>query len=317
MKSLRRASDFVSNYKIFFIAIVAFALLSLFQPMLVSKENLYAILVQMSGLGIAAIGMTICFIGNRLDISTGSIISLCAAVFALTIERFGLGGAIVFSFLTGMACGAITGFLVAICKVDSFIISLSMMTALRALSVWIAGSRAIMIHNPIMSSMGSTLIFGFIPMSFVIFLVFAILVDLLLRNTLFGRNIYALGGNREAAKSVGINVTKYDFLLFVINGFCAALAAFALILRMQSSSPVLGDDAPLSIIPMIIIGGNSMTGGKGSALRTLMGAFFMSLLFNVMTVNNIYVNAQDLIKGAILITVVALDTYSVTKKQKI
>lgn len=261
--------------------------------------------------------MTICFIGNRLDISTGSIISLSAAVFALAIQHVGLVAAMTLALLTGMACGAITGFLVAICKVDSFIISLSMMTALRALSVLLAGSRAIMINSPAYAALGQTTFLGCIPLSFVIFVAFAIMVDLALRYTKFGRNLYAIGGNVAAARSIGINVTKYDFLLFVINGFCAALAALVLVLRMQSSSPVLGDDAPLSIIPMIIVGGNSMTGGKGSALRTVMGAIFMSILFNIMTINNIYVNAQDLIKGAILIAVVAFDTYSVTKNQKI
>lgn len=317
MKRLKQIFSAAKGFQILVLTVLVFGVVAVFQPLLLSTSNFYALLVQMPGLGIAAIGMTICFIGNRLDISTGSIISLSAAVFALAIQHVGLVAAMTLALLTGMACGAITGFLVAICKVDSFIISLSMMTALRALSVLLAGSRAIMINNPTYAALGQTTFLGCIPLSFVIFVAFAIMVDLALRYTKFGRNLYAIGGNAAAARSIGINVTKYDFLLFVINGFCAALAALVLVLRMQSSSPVLGDDAPLSIIPMIIVGGNSMTGGKGSALRTLMGAIFMSILFNIMTINNIYVNAQDLIKGAILIAVVAFDTYSVTKNQKI
>ena len=129
--------------------------------------------------------------------------------------------------------------------------------------------------------------------------------------------MYAVGGAGDVASAYGLNVEKYKFWALTFSSFMAGLGGIALVARMNSGSPSVGEDAMPSVLPMIVIGGTSISGGKGGMVRTLSGILLINLIFNIMSMFNIYVNIQNLIKGSILLIIVVADKYLENKDRKI
>jgi ribose transport system permease protein len=310
------AKRLFQNYRIIGLAILIFIVSSIVSPYFFTMSNLWGLFVAMPAYGIAAIGLTFIFITGKLDISLGSVMALTSVIFALTISRVGFIPAVLISIVSGMVLGSITGSLVAFFQLDTFIVSLSAMIAYKGIALFISNSSPVVVTDPIVTLIGNCTL-GPIPITFFFFVAIVIIAQLLMTKTSFGRNLFAIGGNVKVAESVGINVNKYIFKVFVLNGGLAALGGIVLMTRLFSASGNNALDAPLTIIPMVIIGGTAFAGGRGSAFKTLCGVILMYVIFNALSMFNIYVNIQAFIQGAILLAVIVVDKYLENRAQKV
>lgn len=306
----------INQQKIWLICILICIITPFIKPSFISFSNIWGVLLAMPTYGITALGLTFILISYELDISIGSIMAVSGVMFAILIRIMPFIPAMLVLLAFCAAIGAISGFLVSFFKLDSFVISLSIMTSVRGLALAIAKEKPIIINNNVISFLSKAGI-GPIPLIFFIFLALVFLAEYILKQTQFGRNIYAIGGNKEVAESTGINIKFYKFIVFVISAVGAGLGGFMLICRMHSGSPIIGEDAPLNVLPMVIIGGTALSGGKGGAIKTLSGVILMSLIFNVMSLFNIYINIQSLVKGAIMLLIVVFDKYYANQYKKI
>ena len=158
---------------------------------------------------------------------------------------------------------------------------------------------------------------GIVPITFLLFIVFALIAEFILRRTQYGRNMFLVGGNINVADNLGIHVRGYIWSGFIVNGFCAALAGVFMMTRMFSASGNLALDGPLNVIPMVIVGGTAMSGGKGGAICTLFGALLMNIIYNGMTMFSIPATIQELVKGMILLIIIVSDKYMEHRHEKI
>jgi ribose/xylose/arabinose/galactoside ABC-type transport system permease subunit len=306
----------VSKNVVILVSVAAFIVFSFIKPLFISATNLNGLLIEAPSYGLAAIGLTFCLLCNQLDISMGAVISLSTVLFALLSPVLGFAFALLIVFAAAILVGMINGLLVGLAKLDAFMISLSTMTAVRGVALLITDTKPVPCHDPIIVAIGNMNI-GFVPVVFIFFLAMVFVAEFVLKYTMFGRNIYAVGAAPAAAAATGIKTRFTIFIVFVINAFFSALSGFVMLTRMQSGSPILASDAALSIISMVVIGGTALNGGRGGALRTLSGIIIMGLIFNIMSMMNIYVNIQNLIKGAIVLGVVVMDRYAANKNKKV
>lgn len=306
----------VSNNRIPIIAIGVFIAMSLISPYFFTPANIFGLFDSMAAYGIAAIGLTFVMLCGQLDISMGSVMALTACVFMMMLPVYGFALSMIVALLLGCACGAVTGFFVSFFRLQPFIVSMTMQLAYKGVALTITNSSPVSVSDPVLQAISKVEFFD-IPVTFFFFVLIAIIAQFVLARTTYGRNLYIIGGNINVADNMGLNVRNHLWSVYIIQGFCAALGGLVMMTRTFSASGNLALDAPLSIIPMVIVGGTAFSGGKGSALRTLYGVILMSIIFNAMTMFSLYANIQQLIKGAILILIIASDKYMENRNSKV
>lgn len=297
----------LNKNKVLVIFIGGFVLLSFVQPHFFSAYNISSLCLQMPAYGMAAIGLTFILISGYLDISMGSIIAFSGVIFAIFANIF--NNFLLAGMVTLIICGligAVTGFCVAYLKMDSFIVSLCAMIYVRGLALSLSGQEPVMINNEQFKSLTQVSL-GPFPLVFFFLIVAAIIAEYFLRKTGMGRNLYALGGDKNMARLAGIKVKLTSFFVFVIYAILSGIGGLVLASRMNSGTAIVGVDAPLTIIPMLILGGTSLSGGKGGALQTLLGIALLSMIFNAMALFNVPPNLQELVKGCILLTIIVVE----------
>ncbi|MBN2376325.1 MAG: ABC transporter permease [Sedimentisphaerales bacterium] len=279
-----------------------------------SFENLINVLRSTSFIFITAIGMTIVLVSAGLDLSVGSVMALGSYVTALALTNdIPMPLCIVIGIATGMLIGIINGLVVVRLNIPPFIATLGMFYMAKGM-VLIA-SKGIPIY-PLPDSfnvIGQGSFFN-IPYIVIIALFLGVLADFILKKTTFGRNVYAIGGNAETARLSGISVDKLKLSFYVIVGGLAAFTGLLLASRMGSAQPSIGQQFELKVIAAVIIGGTSLFGGKGTIMGTFLGALFMTVLTNGMSLMRVSPYWQQLIIGAIIILAVAMDQYKRRKK---
>jgi len=293
-----------------------FAIISVVNDKFLTYNNIYGLLIQLPSYGIAALGLTFCLICGELNITMGSIMAFSGVLFAMLVGTTGFIIAIAITLLCCALFGAFTGVVVSFWKIDSFVATLSMMILIKGVALTICNSKPVIVMDQT-TIMLSNLTVGPIPAITIIFLVIVFVLEYVLRFTVFGRNIYAVGGNADIASSIGINVKFYKFIVFVIFAVLAGIGGLFLMTRMNAGSPIIGDDAPLATIPMAIMGGTALSGGRGGALKTLTGVVLLSLLFNSMSILGITLDIQTFIKGAILLSIIVWNKYLANKAKKV
>jgi ribose/xylose/arabinose/galactoside ABC-type transport system permease subunit len=234
----------------------------------------------------------------------------------LLAPAYGFVVSLIAALLTGCILGSVTGFFVSFFRLSPFIVSMTMQIAYRGIALTITDSKPIQYEEPVIKAMSKMHFFN-IPVSFFIFLAVVIVSQIILSRTKFGRNLYVIGGNIKVADSIGINVRNHLWAVYIIQGFMAALGGIMLMTRTFSAMGNTAMDAPLAIIPMVIVGGTAFCGGKGSALRTLFGVMLMSIAYNAMSMFSLYVNIQQLIRGVILLMIIVSDKYMENRHNKI
>ena len=306
--NLKAVSIKDAGLTIIFVALVIGLTLASPNYSFLSLNNVFLILIQTSINGILAMGMMYVLISGHIDLSVGSIVGLAgvsAAMFAHP-DEYPLVVPIAVGVIVGVLVGLVNGVGVAYGGIPSFIVTLGTLTAVRGLALMVSGGAPVAGLSPEFQSLASGRPFG-IPALAIYFVAIALVAAFVLRKTVFGRRIYALGGNPHAAEVSGINVKRLTVTPFVIAGMLAGLCGVLLASRTFTGSPTAGESYELDAIAAVVIGGVSMSGGRGRAFGVVIGALMIAVIANGLDILGIDSNAQRLIKGAIIILAVLID----------
>ncbi len=316
LKSQKLFNEYFRNYALLMVFILMSVILSFASPTFFTMRNVINIFRQISINGILALGMTMVIIVGGIDLSVGSLAAVSGVVSALILDQNpNIVGVSIFLGVASCALlGAFTGFLVARFKVAPFIASLAMMTIARGLALVLADGVPTTIRDPFYVSLGSGYlwetesIYDFsIPIPVLILFIISVIVTIILYKMRFGRYIYAVGGNENAARVSGVRVEWVKFLTFVINGTLCGIAGIVLAARITSGQPTAATGYELDAIAAVIIGGASLTGGKGRVSGTIIGALIIGVLNNGLVLLGVSSYYQQIIKGLIIAGAVILD----------
>ena len=289
-------------------------LFAFFAPKFASFSNFTNILTQISINSAISVGMTFVILLGGIDLSVGSVLSLATIVAGMLMVNETLPTGLVVtmsviaSMLVGMACGFFNGFVTERWKVHSFIVTLGMLNIARGAALQVSNSRTFFRFPLAFNAVGSQDVFG-IPIIFLIAAMLVVIGSFVLNRSVFGRLIYAIGNNEEAVRLSGHNTTKYKIAAFTICGGTVGIAAILYMLRLNISSPILGVGFELNAIAAVVIGGTSMSGGKGSLAGTFIGACIMGVLNNGLLLIGLGDFARQMVTGLVIILAVVLDTY--------
>ena len=311
-----RLKNIIGQYRIWLISILAFFIVPFIKPAFLSSSNLEGIMMSMVTYGTVALGMTMTLITGEINISIGAVMAFSSVVFAILIPRTSFIPAMLLALMGSFLFGLLDGFFVAYKKLPAFMVSVAVMAIVRGAALAISGEAPVGISSETISFIAGLKILN-IPVMFIFLLLCVAVLELFLRYSQVGRNMYAVGGAPDVAAAYGLDVEKYKCLSLAFSSFMSGVGGILLAIRMSSGSPVVGEDAMPSVLPMIVIGGTSISGGKGGMIKTLSGILLMNLIFNIMSMFNIYVNIQNLIKGGILLAIVVTDRYIENRNKKI
>lgn len=307
-----------TDYRIPLLAVVLFGIMAIIKPNFASAYNVYSIADSIAGYGIAAIGFTFILLVGQLDISFGSVIALTACVFMMMLKaEMNFVLALATALVLGCACGALTGFFVANFRLSPFIVSMTMQLAYKGIALTITKSTPVAMQHPVLLGIYNIKLLNIIPITFILFLVLALAVEFILRKTQYGRNLYLVGGNINAADNLGMKSNRYIWSAYIMQGLFAAIAGVVMMTRQFSASGNLALQGPLNVIPMVIVGGTSMAGGKGGAIKTVWGVLLMNIVYNAMTMFSIPAALQPFVKGLILLVVIVTDKYMENRRSKV
>lgn len=278
-------------------------------PTFLSGDNIFNVLRTTGFTLIAVVGMSLVLITGGLDLSVGSVLALGGVATGMFCQRgVPVLPAIILGVLVGSVIGAINGFIIVKAGIPPLIVTLGMQYAARGLvSVLTQGVPIYPLPEGLMK-IEQTRILN-IPMVVIVAVVIAVIGHVMLSRSPFGRAIYALGGNEEAAKISGINTKRTKFMAYVITSTLAALAGVFMAARLGSAEAAAGSGYELTVICGAIIGGISTFGGMGSIIGATIGALFMEILTNSLTLMRVSVYWQNLVVGVILVLAVLLDQY--------
>jgi len=294
--------------------IVLILLFSAVAPRFASLENINNIFTQISINTVISVGMTFVILLGGIDLSVGSVLALCTVIAGLVITSTGLSplAAIVLAIAASIAVGATTGFINGWVserwKIPSFIVTLGMLNVARGLALTVSNSRTIFSFPEIFNRMSTQTIFGF-PLIFVIAVVLVLLGHFLLNRTVFGRFIYAIGNNEEAVRLSGHTPSIFKIAAFTLCGVAVGLAGIMYMIRLNIASPILGVGFELNAIAAVVIGGTSMSGGKGSMIGTFLGACIIGVLNNGLLLVGFGDFTRQMVTGFIIVLAVIIDTY--------
>ena len=276
-------------------------------PVFASQVNILNLVRQVSVIGIVALGEMLVILTGGIDLGVGSIVGF-AGVIAATLQRdnAGLVPSLAAPLWVGSLTGLVVGILVTRGHIPSFVATLGVLAGLQGATLVFTNAQPITGLKDDFRTIGTGYI-GDIPLPIVIYAVAIIATGVLLGRTSFGRAIYAIGGNENAARLSGIRVDLFKTLVFVISGLGAALGALILTARLNSGQPNSGQGYELDAIASVVIGGTSLSGGRGSVLGTLAGALLIGVLSNGLVLMNVSPYYQPIIKGAIIVGAVLLD----------
>lgn len=273
-----------------------------------TPENLLNVLRQNSMLGIVALGMTFVILTGGIDLSVGSLLAL-AGVIAAFLADYGLPTAVIAAVAATAALGLINGVVIAKGRIQPFIVTLGMMIAARGLALAITDAKNVRVPASAadFTWLGQGLIADFLPVPILVLIIAFAVGWLVLNYTPFGRHVFALGDNDEAARLMGLNIDRVTILVYTISGLLAGLAGVILASRLNTGSPVEGVGRELDAIAAVVVGGTLLTGGKGSVVSTLFGVLLLGVIFNIFNLEGqISPWWQLVFRGAILLAVVIL-----------
>jgi ribose transport system permease protein len=288
--------------------IVLVVVLGLTTPSFLSQYNLSVVARQASFVGLVALGQTLVLLMGGIDLSVGAAAGLSAIVGALLMTALGVHPylALPITLLFGMCLGFVNGFFVARLRLNPFIVTLASWEVFAGLTLVITKGAPIRPLGPDFRVFGQSSILG-VPVPVVIFLAAGAILTYVLAKTRFGRNIYAVGGNREAATLVGIRVWRVEFLVFGLAGMFAALAGMLYASRMDAGQPSVGEGWLMGAITAAILGGTSLRGGQGSIVGTILGALLMAVLANGIVLLNVSGYWERVIVGLVVLIAILAD----------
>lgn len=302
-----RVRRFVHNNMIWIIALVAIPIVGIFLPSFFTFNNIMNITSQASITGIAAVGVTMAIITKGIDMSVSGLISCCPMVAGLLmVQGVSVPVAVITGIVIGMVAGFITGILVANIKVPPFVATYVMASVTSGIALLLNGGRSIAGYPSSYLSVGATRILG-VPCATYIMIIMVCIGTVIMSKTVIGGRIYALGGNEEVVRTVGISEKKLLYFTYIFSGVCAAIAGLVLSSQLASTTPTQGSPYQLDSIAACVLGGTSMMGGEGKVIFSAVGAFLICAIRNALHLLGLDPFYQDLIVGVLIVVIVAIN----------
>ena len=298
------------NYGIFVVFIVLVIILMILSPNAFAKpRNLINVVKQASINGVLACGMMFVIIAGGIDLSAGSVVALSGVVAAYLAQMQGLPifVPILGALGTGALIGLVNGFGAAYAELPPFIITLATMSIVRGAALILSGGSPVFGLQEQFEGIAGISIANVIPILVLYFLLIAVFSGFILNKTVFGRHVYAIGGNSITAKVSGINVKSMLLWVYIICGVFSGIAGLLIASRTMQGSPTVGVGYEMDAIAAVVIGGVSMSGGSGKWYGTIIGALLLALISNGLDILGVSSNFQQIIKGIIIAVAVYLD----------
>jgi ribose/xylose/arabinose/galactoside ABC-type transport system permease subunit len=294
-----RITEFVSRYIAYLALIIVVLTFSILVPQqFISLGNLGVVLQNSAVLCIVAIGVTFIIIGGSIDLSVGSVMAFSGAITASMTGPWG-SWAFIISPIIGLLVGAVSGCVFVYGRIPSFVVSLGMLSIARGATIIFTGG------TPVAIPLDSTFyMFGTPPVPIIIAGITAVVAAALMHYTTFGRYTYAIGGDEEKARILGVPVDGVKLAMFILSGFCAGLGGGVLTSQLGSGSPTVGVGFELLAISAVVIGGTPLTGGLGNIVGTVVGSLVITTLANGLILVGVSTNVQTILTGVVLIVAV-------------
>lgn len=318
-KKQNKIVSFFLQYPSVAAIIILMIVMGAISPVFFTVKNLMNVLRQVSMTAIIAAGVAYVAIGGHVDISVGSTVGLINMCWAKTMVDFGMKPLTAALLCLGIAVviGIVNGYLVAYVHINDMIATFAMQSILRGLVYIISDSYPVYGVPESTAWLSNSYVFGVIPTPAVFMIAVFVIGWFVATYTKFGRRLYAVGGNREAAHLSGIKTERLTIITYIIIQVCAALAAFILTPRLNAGIPTSGTGWEFEALIGAIIGGVSLAGGRGKVPGALLGALFVGLLVNGMTLLDVGSYYQQVVKGVILIGAIWIDTYANEHKKTV
>ena len=309
-KILHILNTSLKNYGIFFAFFITCVIMTILTPVFITPRNIFNIIRQVSMIGIIAIGMTFVILSAEIDLSVGSMVAFTGVIAAGLQVYNGCSTfiATLVPLLLATLLGIGMGVVITKTNVHSFVVTLGMLSIARGLGLIYSGGYPISGLNPSFRFIGGGMI-GPVPVPVIIYLGVIIVGYFILSQTTFGKYVYAIGGNREAARLSGIPVNFYRTIVFGICSFSAGIAGIILASRVNSGQPTAGLGWELDVIASVIIGGTSLFGGRGGIIGTVIGSLFLGVLRNGLNLLGVSPFYQQVFIGLLIIIAVILDKF--------
>jgi ribose/xylose/arabinose/galactoside ABC-type transport system permease subunit len=277
-------------------------------PFFLTVSNLVNVVEQTSINAIVAVGMTFVILSGGIDLSVGSIVALSGVVLGTALQGgVALPAAMLLTLAAGFACGAANGALIALGRLPPFIVTLGMMSIARGAALLVTEGRPVSGFAASFRALATGRV-GPVPAPVIVMAVVYAVAAFVLSRTTFGRYVYAIGGNEEAARLSGVAVRFHKTLIYGVCGVTSAVAAVVLTARLNSAQPIAGINYELDAIAATVIGGTSLMGGEGTLGGTLVGALIMGVLRNGLNLLGVSAFLQQIVIGAVIVVAVLLDT---------
>lgn len=289
----------------FFILLGLFVIASLSSDAFLTRDNLTNLISQLAVTGVLVLGELVVVISGGIDISVGSVMGLTAVVSAGVFGGANVWVGFLVALGAGAAVGAVNGGLIAFRGVEAFIVTLGMLALARGLVYAYTEGSPITPKDPNFSIPGTSSVLGF-PTIALFWVAACVLMTFLLRRTVFGRRVYAIGSSKMAAQSSGLPVRSTIFLVFVLAGLLAGLAGFMLTSRVGAGTPSAGINYELDAIAAVVIGGARLNGGYGKVSGAVIGTFIFGIITNLLVLLNVSTFLQDAFKGALILVAVGV-----------
>ncbi len=309
--------NFIKEYTVVIVMVLLAAIFTIGNPAFLTASNFITILRQSSMMGVAGIGVMFVMIAGGINLAVGSIISIVTVLVAMCCVNWGIHWVfgMVLSVIAATICGWFTGFAIVKGKIAPMIGSLAVKTILGGVAYIICGGLPVY-GIPAESKVLGQGYIGFVPVPVLIFVVIAAIAAFVLNKTYLGRYFYAAGSNDEAARLSGINTSKIRILAYTVSGVLAGVAGIMMYGRVGSGQPIAGNEVEMNVLTAVVIGGVSMAGGEGKVFKACCGCVLISMLTNGLTLMNISEYTQMVIRGAIFLGAVILDSFQHRAKQQ-
>lgn len=313
-KAGRVALVLLTQYPMILALVILLVVTTFAYPNFWSTDNLLNVVTQNVGLALCCCGMTYVIICGGFDLSVGSVFAAGAMVYISCLDHLPVELAVVLSILIGGLCGLLNGIIINVLKVNTFVATLGSASVFIGLITLYAGSNAAFATSSDYTYLGTAKFAGF-PVSGWIVLVVILISGIVLARTTFGRAVYAIGGNHEAARLSGLRVGAVSTATFVVIGVLAALGGVFTASQLGTATPSFVGNITLNSIAIVIIGGTALTGGEGAIWRTMVGLAIIAVLNNLFTSLNFQAELQTVFQGAIVIFAVAMEVWLLRRRK--
>jgi ribose/xylose/arabinose/galactoside ABC-type transport system permease subunit len=322
----RRLSDFLGaeNLSLLIALVILVAIIVSQSPFFFTARNLLNIGQNMAVVGLVSVGMTLVIVSAGLDISVGSIAGVASVLSALMVSVVGtVAGGVVVGVVAGAVLGMVNALVITLLRVNPVVATLATLSAFRGIAFLIAPEgRPIGVLNATFARLGSGRIFEVgafpgIPIAFVILVIVAVAAHFVMRSTVFGRSLYSMGGNPEAARLAGINLNRMKFIIYSISGALSGLAGVIVTARTSSGQPASGTQGlELEAVTAVFLGGALLAGGKGTIIGTMLAVLLLATMSNGMNLLGIPTFYQLVAKGLLLIVAVAIGQWRMAQAER-